>query len=223
MGSVSGIRRVRFTSPHPNDFSDRVIEAMADVASVCEHVHLPMQSGSNRVLKRMVRRYTREQFVAAAERLRGAIPGLAITTDIIVGFPGEQDDDFDDTVAAVREVAFDDAYTFRYLVREGTAAPRLGDPVPHAVSGERLERLITTVREVAGRKNVQLVGSTQEVLVEAPARRGDLMQCRTRHNKIVLLDVPSEWVGRYERVVLTGTSGSTFTGVLARRALAVLG
>ena len=221
VGSVSGIRRVRFTSPHPNDFSDRVIEAMADVASVCEHVHLPLQSGSNRVLKRMVRRYTREQFVAMAERLRSAIPGLAITTDLIVGFPGERDEDFEDTVAVVREVEFDDAYTFRYSVREGTAAPRLGDPVPQAVSGERLERLITAVREVAGRKNVHLVGSTHEVLVEAPARRGDLMQCRTRHNKIVLLvqrEVTGSRIG-YSRTVSPvrdRTSTALITTGLAR-------
>src|SRR5690606_14070458 len=112
VGAVDGIRRVRFTSPHPNDFSERVIRAMAEVPEVCEHVHLPMQSGSSRVLKRMLRRYTREGYLDCVARLRDAIPGLSLTTDIIVAFPGETDDDFEQTLSAVREVGFDDAYTF---------------------------------------------------------------------------------------------------------------
>src|SRR6185503_1132664 len=114
VGAVTGVRRVRFTSPHPNDFSERVIAAMADVDAVCEHVHLPMQSGSTQVLKRMLRRYTRDGYLECVERLREAIPGLALTTDIIVGFPGETEEDFEETLAAVREVGFDDAYTFKF-------------------------------------------------------------------------------------------------------------
>ena len=223
VGEVDGIRRVRFTSPHPNDFSQRVIEAMAQVPEVCEHVHLPVQSGSSRVLKRMLRRYTRESYLECVDRLRAAVPGLAITTDIIVGFPGETEDDFLATDSLVREVQFDDAFTFKYSVRDGTPAVKIQEHVPGELAGERLERLIGTVREVARRKNANLVGSTHEVLVEKEARRGDLLQSRTRANKIVLIEESVATVGSYYRVRLTGTTGSTFTGVpVAGRELAVV-
>ena len=223
VGEVDGIRRVRFTSPHPNDFSHRVIEAMAQVPEVCEHVHLPMQSGSSRVLKRMLRRYTRESYLECVDRLRAAVPDLAITTDIIVGFPGETEDDFLATDSLVREVQFDNAFTFKYSVRDGTPAVKIREHVPDELAGERLERLIGTVREVARRKNANLVGSTHEVLVEKEARRGGLLQSRTRANKIVLIEGSAETIGSYRLVRLTGTTGSTFTGVpVAGRELAVL-
>jgi tRNA-2-methylthio-N6-dimethylallyladenosine synthase len=224
-GRVAGIRRVRFTSPHPNDFSDRVIAAMAEVPAVCEHVHLPAQSGSSRVLKRMLRRYTREQYLDCVARLRRAIPGIAITTDIIVGFPGETEADFAETEMLVREVAFDDAYTFKYSPRDGTAALKLRDQVPDRVAGERLERLIATVRDVARRKNAGLVGSTHEVLVEKQARRGGLLQTRTRTNKVALVQGPAEWIGSYRTVRFTGTTGATFTAtpMSAARELLVVG
>jgi tRNA-2-methylthio-N6-dimethylallyladenosine synthase len=224
VGEVQGIQRLRFTSPHPNDFSDRVIEAMRDVPASCEHVHLPLQSGSNQVLKRMLRRYTREEFLDCVDRLRAAIPGIAISTDIIVGFPGETEEDFLDTESMVREVGFDDAYTFKYSVREGTPAERIKDHVEDAVAGERLQRLIATVREIARARNVGLVGSQFEVLVEKPARKGDYLQARTRNNKVVLVEGPQDWIGSYQNVRLTGTSGSTFMGtiVTSQRELAVL-
>jgi tRNA-2-methylthio-N6-dimethylallyladenosine synthase len=225
VGAVDGVRRVRFTSPYPTEFTDRVVAAMAEVPAVCEHVHLPVQSGSSRVLKRMGRRYTREQYVAVVDRLRAAIPGLALTTDIIVGFPGETADDFAATESLVRAVGFDDAYTFKYSPREATGALRLPDPVPDDEAGERLVRLITTVREVARRRNAGLVGTTHEVLAEKVARRGDLLQTRTRTNKVVLVDGPTAWIGSYLRVRLTGTTGSTFTGVPgpAGKELAIVG
>jgi tRNA-2-methylthio-N6-dimethylallyladenosine synthase len=224
VGAIPGVRRVRFTSPYPNDFTDRVIEAMAQVEAVCEHVHLPVQSGASRILKRMGRRYTREQYLACVARLRGAVPGLAVTTDIIVGFPGESEDDFRQTESLVREVGFDDAFTFRYSPRDGTAALRLPDAVPDDVAGGRLERLIAVVRQVARRKNIELVGTTQDVLVEKVARRGSLLQTRTRTNKIVLVEGPPEWIGTYRTVRLSGTTGATFTGVpdSERRELAVV-
>jgi len=215
VGAVDGIERVRFTSPYPNDFSPAVVEAMASVPEVCEHVHLPVQSGSTRLLKPMGRRYTRDQYLECVDRLRTAIPNLAITTDVIVGFPGETDDDFGETVSLVREVAFDDAFTFRYSPREGTGAVRLPDAVPDEISGSRLRELIAVVRDVARRKNVALVGSTHEVLVEKPARRGNLLQTRTRTNKVALVDGPTEWIGSYRVVRLTGTTGATFTAVSA--------
>jgi tRNA-2-methylthio-N6-dimethylallyladenosine synthase len=225
VGAVDGIRRVRFTSPYPNDFTDRTIETMAEVDPVCEHVHLPVQSGSSRVLKRMGRRYDRARYLECVDRLRKAIPDLAITTDIIVGFPGETDDDFRDTETLVRDVEFDDAFTFKYSPRDGTGAVRLPDPVPEHLSGRRLEQLIATVREVSRRRNLRLVGSVHEVLVEKQARRGGRLQARTRTNKIVLVDGPPEWIGSYRSVRLVGTTGATFAGVPAMpaREMAMLG
>ena len=224
VGAVDGLRRLRFTSPHPNDFSDRVIEAMATVPEVCEHVHLPVQSGSSQILKRMLRRYTREGYLECVERLRAAVPEIALTTDIIVGFPGETEEDFLETESLVRAVQFDDAFTFKYSVRDGTPAVKIKDHVPDEVSGERLQRLIATVRGVARGRNAGLVGTTHEVLVEKPARRGDLLQTRTRTNKVVLIDGDPALVGSYLSVRLTGTTGSTFTGVpTSARMLAVTG
>lgn len=215
VGAVPGIRRVRFTSPHPNDFSERVIAAMAQVPAVCEHVHLPMQSGSSRVLRRMLRRYSREEYLETVARLRSAIPGIALTTDIIVGFPGETEADFDETVSAVREVGFDDAFTFKFSPREGTPATRFPpeDTVGDAVASQRLERLIGVVRSVARERNLALLGQRREVLVEKWAKRGELLQSRTRDHKTVLLPGDETMVGRYVTVELTGTTGSTFTGV----------
>ena len=150
VGAVTGIRRVRFTSPHPNDFSERVIAAMAETPAVCEHVHLPMQSGSNAVLKRMLRRYTREGYLEVVARLRAAVPGLTFTTDIIVGFPGETETDFEETLSLVTEAGFDDAYTFRYSSGDGTPAVRLTDHVPDESASARLARLIEAVRARPG-------------------------------------------------------------------------
>ncbi len=211
VGAVDGIRRLRFTSPYPTDFTPRVLAAMAETPAVCEYVHLPVQSGSSRTLKRMLRRYDRQQYLDVVLALRAAMPGLALSTDIIVGFPGESEDDFQETLSLVEQVAFDDAYTFKYSVREGTPAVKIKDHVPEELKTERIGRLIEVVRRVAKRKNMGLVGTTHEVLVEGPAKRGDLLQARTRTNKIALLEGPADWIGTYRRVRLTGTTGSTFT------------
>jgi tRNA-2-methylthio-N6-dimethylallyladenosine synthase len=213
VGSVPGIRRLRFTSPHPNDFSERVVAAMAGVAAVCEHVHLPAQSGSTAVLRRMVRRYTREEYLAVVDRLRAAIPGLALTTDLIVGFPGETEADFAATLSLVADVGFDDAYTFRFSPRAGTPATRLAGAVPDGVAAERLERLIAAVRHVTRARNAGLVGTTHEILVERVARRGALLQGRTRQHRVAMLDGPAEWIGSYRTVRFTGTTGATFSAV----------
>ncbi len=141
VGAVAGVRRLRFTSPYPTDFTDGVVAAMAETPAVCEHVHLPVQSGSSRVLKRMLRRYDRDRYLEVVAALRGAVPGITLTTDIIVGFPGETEDDFQETLSLVERVGFDDAYTFKYSPREGTPATRLKDAVPagrqHARSAGR--------------------------------------------------------------------------------------
>jgi tRNA-2-methylthio-N6-dimethylallyladenosine synthase len=214
VGAVDGIRRVRFTSPYPTDFTERVIEAMAATAAVCEHVHLPAQSGSNAVLRRMLRRYTREEYLAVAARLRAAIPGLTISSDLIVGFPGETEEQFAETLSLVHDAGFDEAYTFKYSARDGTPATRLRNHVDDEVASERLARLVSAVRDQARRRNIARVGTMHEVLVERPARRGGFMLARTRTNHLVLVDVPESDAGQYRMARLTGTTGSTFTGTL---------
>jgi tRNA-2-methylthio-N6-dimethylallyladenosine synthase len=222
IGRVDRLRRIRFTSPYPTDFAPRVIEAMATTPAVCEHVHLPVQSGSNAVLKRMLRRYTRERYLEVVAELRQAVPGITISTDVIVGFPGETEEQFEATLSLVIDADFDDAYTFKYSVREGTPAARLKDHVPDEIASARLERLIETVRANVRRKNITRIGQTHEALVERPARRGNLMLARTRTNHLVLLDLPPSSMGQYHTVSLTGSTGSTFTGSVVRPALAVL-
>jgi tRNA-2-methylthio-N6-dimethylallyladenosine synthase len=217
VGSVPGIRRVRFTSPHPNDFSERVIAALAEVPTVCEHVHLPMQSGSTRTLKRMLRRYTREEYLECVARLRAAVPGLALTTDVIVGFPGETDEEFEETLSAVEAVGFVDAYTFIFSPRDGTPATRMPAAltVPAEVASERLQRLVALVRSGARQRNLGLLGTRHEVLVEREAKRGEAMlMTRTRDFKTVLVPGDASMLGRYLTVELTGTTGSTFTGAI---------
>jgi tRNA-2-methylthio-N6-dimethylallyladenosine synthase len=186
-------------------------------------VHLPVQSGSSRVLKRMLRRYSRERYLEVVAGLRAALPVLALSTDIIVGFPGETEDDFQETCSLAEQVGFDEAYTFIFSPRDGTPALKLKDTVPADVAGERLERLIAVVRGGARRKNVALVGTTHEVLFEGRAKRGDLLQGRTRANKVCLVAGPDTWIGTYRRVRFTGTTGSTFAGRPLEEELAVVG
>jgi tRNA-2-methylthio-N6-dimethylallyladenosine synthase len=219
VGAVPGIKRVRFTSPHPNDFTDRVISALAEVDAVCEHVHLPMQSGSDRVLKRMLRRYTRDGYLECVAKLRAAIPGLSVTTDVIVGFPGETDEDFAETLAVVRDVGFADGFTFKFSPRDGTPATRMPAEltVPDEVASERLARLVETLRGMSRAANLGQLGKRYEVLVEREARRGaDLVQTRTRDFKTVLVPGDASMLGQYLTVELTGTTGSTFIGQIVR-------
>jgi tRNA-2-methylthio-N6-dimethylallyladenosine synthase len=219
VGRVDGVRRVRFTSPHPNDFSERVISAMAEVDAVCEHVHLPMQSGSTQVLKRMLRRYTRETYLECVAALRAAIPGLSVTTDIIVGFPGETDEDFAQTLDVVREVGFADGFTFKFSPRDGTPATRMPAEltVPDEVASERLATLVSTMRGITRSANLHQLGKRYEVLVEKEARRGgDLLQARTRDFRTVLIPGDPSMLGKYFNIEITGTTGSTFTGQIAR-------
>jgi len=214
VGSVAGVRRLRFTSPHPNDFTERVIRAMVETESVCEHVHLPMQSGSTRTLKRMLRRYTREGYLECVDELRAAIPDVSLTTDVIVGFPGETEEDFDETLSVVRAVGFDDAYTFKFSARDGTPATRFpaSETVSDEIASDRLARLIATVRSGTRERNLKLLGERREVLVEKAARRGGLLQSRTRDFKTVMIPGDAALIGKYLTVELTGTTGSTFIG-----------
>jgi tRNA-2-methylthio-N6-dimethylallyladenosine synthase len=184
--AVPGIERIRFTSPHPKDFREPVIRAMADCAAVCEHTHLPLQSGSSRLLKLMRRTYGRQRYLQLVDRMRAAVPDLALTTDIIVGFPGETEDDFRETLEVVEEVRYDGAFTFVFSPRRGTEAATMPDHVPDEVKRERIERLIDVVQRIARERNEERVGGVEEVLVEGPSRTDPgILRGRTRRNTTV--------------------------------------
>jgi len=184
--AVEGIERIRFTSPHPKDFREPVVAAIAECESVCEHVHLPLQSGSSRILKAMRRTYSRERYLSLVERLRAAIPDLALGTDVIVGFPGETEVDFCETLEVVEAVGFDSAFTFVYSPRVGTEAAEMPDQVPEELKRERMERLVDVVQRGAAVRNEGRVGLVEEVLVEGPSRTDPaLLRGRTRRNTTV--------------------------------------
>jgi tRNA-2-methylthio-N6-dimethylallyladenosine synthase len=184
--AVDSIERIRFTSPHPKDFRAPVIAAMAECDAVCEHAHLPLQSGCTRILKAMRRTYSRERFLRLVDEMRAAIPELALSTDLIVGFPGETEEDFLETVAAVEEIGFDSAFTFVFSPRSGTEAASMGDQVPEEVKRDRIERLIDVVQRVAHERNQARIGRAEEVLVEGPSRTDTaLLRGRTRRNTTV--------------------------------------
>ena len=187
VNGVDGIRRIRFTSPHPHDFTPDVIDAMASSDKVCEHIHFPLQSGSDRVLQAMRRSYRRERYLGWLERIRAAIPEIAVSTDIIVGFPGETEEDFEHTLDVVRRARFDQAYTFQYSPRPGTRAAVMDDQLDKAVVQERFDRLVAQQEEIALERMRAQVGSTVEVLVEGSGRRGG-SQARTRTNRVVNLE-----------------------------------
>jgi tRNA-2-methylthio-N6-dimethylallyladenosine synthase len=210
--AVPGIERIRFTSPHPKDFRQPVIQAMAECAAVCEHTHLPLQSGSTRVLKRMRRTYGRERYLELVERMRAAVPDLALTTDIIVGFPGETEDDFRETLEVVEEVRYDGAFTFVFSPRHGTEAATMPDQVSGEVKRDRIERLIDVVQRIARERNQERIGGVEEVLVEGPSRTDPgVLRGRTRRNTTVNFQgtaAPGELVA----VRIEGATSTTLRG-----------
>ena len=211
---VPGVRRVRFTSPHPCDVTEEMVEVMAEEEAVCEQLHLPVQSGSNRTLKRMVRRYTAESFMRIVEQVRSGVPEIALSTDVIAAFPGETEDEFQETLDLLRAVRFDDAFTYKYSPRAGTPATRLPKDqfVDAAVGQHRLERLITLTREIQGEINRSEVGRVEDLLLEREGRRPGTMLGRTRRNKAVVLPSANTRVGCYVKARLVSTTGATFAG-----------
>jgi tRNA-2-methylthio-N6-dimethylallyladenosine synthase len=187
LDAIEGIERIRYTSPHPKDMREDVIRAHAELGSVCEHIHLPLQSGSSRVLKAMRRTYDRARYLDRVALIREHVPDAALTTDIIAGFPGETEEDFEQTLEVVEEVGYDGAFTFIFSPRRGTEAGRIdAGIVPHTVKVERLERLVELVQRRARERAERFVGRTLEVLVEGPSRTDpDRLRGRTRHNKVV--------------------------------------
>ncbi|HLT70841.1 MAG TPA: MiaB/RimO family radical SAM methylthiotransferase, partial [Acidimicrobiales bacterium] len=217
VGAVEGIRRVRYTSPHPKDLRPETIAAMAEVPEVCRHLHLPLQSGSDRVLAAMHRGYTAERYLERLVAARAAMPDLAVTTDIIVGFPGETDDDFERTLEVVAEAGYDSAYTFIYSPRPGTeAAARVDEFVPAEVCRERFERLRVVVERSALARHRDRIGEVEEVLVEGPSRKDPSVTTgRTEHNKLVHFRPPERLrPGTYATVRVTDAGPHHLVGEL---------
>lgn len=192
-----GIPRVRFTTSHPRDFDDHLIEVLGKGGNLVEHIHLPVQSGSSEVLKIMARKYDRERYLDLVRKIRKAVPNVVFTTDIIVGFPGETDEQFEETISLVKEVEFDSAFTFIYSPREGTPAAKMKDDVPMEVKKARLQRLNDTLNEISRRKNEELRGQIVEVLVEGESKKNpDVLSGRTRTNKLVNFIGPKDLIGK---------------------------
>lgn len=214
---VPGVRRVRFTSPHPRDVTEEMVEVMAEEEAVCEQLHLPVQSGSNRTLKRMVRRYTAESFMRIVEQVRSGVPDVALSTDVIAAFPGETESEFQETLDLLQAVRFDDAFTYKYSPRAGTPATRLpADQFVDADLGQdRLERLIAVSREIQSEINRGEVGRVEELLLERTGRRKGTVLGRTRRNKAVVLPGDDSSVGCYANARLVSTTGATFVGEAA--------
>ncbi len=213
--AVPGIERIRFTSPHPKDFRAPVIAAIAECVSVCEQVHLPLQSGSSRILKAMRRTYDRDRYLALVDRLRTRIPDLALGTDIIVGFPGETDTDFAQTLEVVERVRYDSAFTFVFSPRAGTEAATLPGQVPEDVKRERIERLVDVVQRIARERNEERIGRVEEVLVEGPSRTdSSVLRGRTRRNTMVNF-VGEAAPGELVDVRIEGATSTTLRGTQA--------
>jgi tRNA-2-methylthio-N6-dimethylallyladenosine synthase len=209
---IDGIDRIRYTSPHPKDMREDVIEAHASLPTLCEHIHLPLQSGSSPILKKMRRTYTRERYMDRVAMIREKVPDCAITTDIIVGFPGETEADFDQTLEVVEEVGYDGAFTFVYSPRRGTLAAEMEDQVPHPVKVERMERLVEAVQRRARERSQRFVGRTMEVLVEGPSRNDPTrIRGRSRHNKAVNFEGTAE-PGQMVEVEISAATSQTLTG-----------
>ncbi|MGH7993183.1 MAG: tRNA (N6-isopentenyl adenosine(37)-C2)-methylthiotransferase MiaB [Limisphaerales bacterium] len=210
---IEGLERIRFTSPHPKGYGDDLIEAYARMPKLVESAHLPVQSGSNRVLKLMHRGYTRERYVGIIEKLRAAKPEIGVSTDFIVGFPGETENDFEETLSRAREVEFDQAYIFKYSQRRDTPAAALPDQVPQTVREERNQRLLDVINEIAKRKYSALVGRQIQILVEGPSKKNPArMAGRTRCNRIVVFDGADRHRGQLMDVKITRAGSFTLYG-----------
>jgi tRNA-2-methylthio-N6-dimethylallyladenosine synthase len=210
--AVDGIERIRYTSPHPKDMREDVIRAHAELAALCEHIHLPLQSGSSRILKAMRRTYNRDRYMARVAQIRDQVPDCAITTDIIVGFPGETESDFEQTLEVVDEVGYDSAFTFVFSPRRETEAASLGEQVPHPVKRERMQRLIELVQRRARERAQRFVGREVEVLVEGPSRTDPArLRGRTRHNKTLNFDGTAA-PGELAAVEVSEATSTTLSG-----------
>jgi tRNA-2-methylthio-N6-dimethylallyladenosine synthase len=210
---IEGLERIRFTSPHPKGYGDDLVDAYARLPKLCESAHLPLQSGSDRILKTMHRGYTREKFIGIIRKLRQARAGIGITTDIIVGFPGETEEDFEQTMSLCREVEFDNAYIFKYSPRRDTPAAEMPDQLPQVIREERNHRLLELVNEIAAHKYDSFIGQQVQILVEGPSKKNPMrFTGRTRCNKIVLFDGSQRHRGQLIDVKIERTGSFTLYG-----------
>ncbi len=214
---IEGIERIRFMTPHPKDLSEELIDVIKSSKKICKQIHLPLQSGSSRILKQMNRRYTKEQYLSLVERIRAAIPEVSLTTDIIVGFPGETEEDFEETLDVVRAVQFDSAFTFIYSKRTGTPAAEMEDQVPEEVVKVRFDRLLKEIQQISSKLTKQGVGKTEQVLVEEiNAQSPELVTGRLENNLLVHFPGDASYIGQLVPVTLTEAKGFYYLGECVR-------
>ena len=215
INNIDGIERIRFMTSHPKDLSDELIESYATLDKLSNHLHLPVQSGSNRILKEMNRKYTREDYLLIVDKLRKAVPNIAITTDFIVGFPGETEEDFLETLKLVKEVEFDSAYSFLYSVREGTKAANMVDQIDYKIKHDRFQRLSDTMNEISLEKNKSLIGQSVKVLVEDVSKNNpNILTGRTEEFKIVHIEGDDSLIGTIVDVKIDKVTTFTLTGTI---------
>ncbi|WP_066496970.1 tRNA (N6-isopentenyl adenosine(37)-C2)-methylthiotransferase MiaB [Abyssisolibacter fermentans] len=218
INEVEGIERIRFMTSHPKDLSDELIDAMKNCDKVVEHLHLPFQSGSSKILKRMNRKYTKEQYLELVKKLKTAIPNIALTTDIIVGFPGETEEDFEDTLDVVKKVRFDSAFTFLYSVRKGTPAAEMKDQIPNDVKHKRFDRLLEIMNPISNEINKNMIGQTHEILVEGISKNDEsMLSGRTKTFKLVHFKAPKELIGSLVNVKITKAKTWFLEGEMVNR------
>ncbi|WP_446899624.1 tRNA (N6-isopentenyl adenosine(37)-C2)-methylthiotransferase MiaB [Clostridium sp. LBM24168] len=213
LNSIQGLNRIRFMTPHPKDFTDDVISSVADCDKLCEHIHLPVQSGSTRLLKKMNRNYSREQYLNLIYKIKQTIPNAAITTDIIVGFPGETESDFKETLSLAKEVQYDSAFTFIFSKRKGTPASKMEDQIPDDIKHERFDRLIKVINESSAKKNKLYEGKVEEILVEGKSKNDNSkLMGRTRTGKLVNFIGKSTDIGKLVNVHIIGSNSFSLSG-----------
>jgi tRNA-2-methylthio-N6-dimethylallyladenosine synthase len=214
MNEIKGLYRIRFTTSHPKDLSPELIECFAHMEKLCSHIHLPFQAGSNRVLKTMRRGYTREKYIDIIWELRKARPGIAVTSDVMVGFPGETEEEFELTLDLIRTIEFDNLFSFKYSDREGTPAARMEGKIPEREKLERLARLQDLQRKITLKKNRELINKEVEVLVEGPSKKGQALTGRTITNKVVNFTCDNKYIGKLIDVTIKRVSFNSLSGEL---------
>ena len=213
---IEGLERIRFMTSHPKDLSDELIEVMKNSQKICNHLHLPLQSGSSRILKIMNRHYDKEHYLELVDKIRAAVPDIALTTDIIVGFPGETEEDFEETMDVVRRVRYDSAFTFIYSKRTGTPAATMDDQIPEEVIKERFDRLLHEVQTISAEKAGKLTGQTLPVLVEeVNGQDASLVTGKLTNNSTVHFPGTTDMIGTIQNVVLEECKGFYYIGRLA--------
>ena len=212
---IEGLKRIRFMTSHPKDLSDELIETMAESRKICHHLHLPLQSGSSRILKEMNRRYDKEKYLSLVEKIRKAIPDISLTTDIIVGFPGETEEDFEETLDVVEKAVYDTAFTFLYSKRTGTPAAEMENQVPEEVAKERFNRLLALVQKKGRERSSRFTGTVQEVLVEEESKEKGIFTGRTQYNLLVHFPADASLLGKYVNVRLDECRGFYYLGTRA--------